>query len=581
MDPKPAKSARNYAANRTGLKKLNEVERFEKSCDKTIGKLSLWEKPLRSILTGYIMMADSLTFGGRFGNKIERDQYKAERILARLSYLAPYLSNCSRKLLKNGQEAMETFETSDGPEIQEALMYAHFCEIMPQFRQQYYDVKLQDKNFHFSHKSDAFAKSEVKDVILTELCLGFDTKKPETIPMTILSNISRQHPHKDLSAYINGAAVNYELHRSSFLEPTYIPDDAFSESFGFSRDAFEKVRAALWSLSDLLIALSTFYEMFAGLRDNRAQWQWRVVDCIAPTFKRSWLISFLCRLTGLNQVQIIGVLDFLVASEKHGMFNCSGNGYLQPLVQLEEFIFTSPLLLRMMPSMRNMLYALNQSDRDHFSKTVAHHLEVELLKEVSDLCDKIPGLKIKCNVPWSHEGRDGELDAILYDTDKRFIIALQAKAALPPEGARMTRNVEARTLEAVGQVASFEQLSRESKEKTLSGAIGRISDDFLVSHGIVTRSGLGTNKAWKAAEGISVFNVGLLKHALSGSEKILLDFLSNPEKYLSEVIDQLVQQHFINWETGVVPLYHRELHIPLMKLDNDELQKMRVRISEI
>ena len=487
---------------------MNEVERFEKSCDKTIGKLNLWEKPLRSILTGYIMMADSLIFGGRFGSKIERDQYKAERILARLSYLAPYLSNCSRKLLKNGQEAMETFETSDGPEIQEALMYAHFCEIMPQFRQQYYDVKLQDKNFHFSHKSDAFAKSEVKDVILTELCLGFDTKKPGKIPMAVLSDISRLYPHKDLSAYINGAAVNYELHRSSFLEPTYIPDDAFSESFGFSRDAFEKVRAALWSLSDLLFALSTFYEMSADLRGNRAQWQWRVVDCIAPTFKRSWLISFLCRLTGLTQVQIIGVLDFLVASEKHGMFNCSGNGYLQPLVQLEEFIFTSPLLLRMMPSMRNMLYALNQSDRDHFSKTVAHHLEVELLKEVSDLCDKIPGLKIKCNVPWSHEGRDGELDAILYDTDKRFIIALQAKAALPPEGARMTRNVEARTLEAVSQVASFEQLSRESKEKTLSGAIGRISDDFLVSHGIVTRSGLGTNKAWKAAEGISVFNVG-------------------------------------------------------------------------
>jgi hypothetical protein len=560
---------------------LNEVEIFEKSCDKAIGKLSLWEKPLRSILTGYMMMADSLIFGGRFGRTIERDQYKAERILARLSYLAPYLSNCSRKLLKNGREAMETFGTSDGPEIQEALMYAHFCEIMPQFRQQYYDVKLQDGNFHFLHESDAFAKSEVKDVILTELCLGFDTKTPHQIPMTVLSNISRGYPHKDLSAFIEGAAANYELHQSSFLEPTYIPDDAFGESFGFSKDAFEKVRAALWSLSDLLFALSTFYEMSADQKNNRAQWQWRVVDCIAPTFKRSWLVSFLCRLTGLTQIQISEVLDFLVASEESGMFNCSGNGYLQPLVQLEEFIFTSPLLLRMMPSLRNMLYSLNKSNPEHFSKTVAHHLEVELLKEVSDLCDKIPGLMFMGNVPWSHEDQNGELDAILYDTNRRFIIALQAKAAIPPEGARMTRNVEARTLEAVNQVTSFEQLSRESKEKILSGAIGTVSDNFLVSHGIVTRSGLGTNKAWKAAEGISVFNVGLLTHALSGSEKPLLDFLSNPEEYLSEVIDQLVQQHFISWETGVVPLHHRELHIPLMKLNNIELQKMRVRISEI
>jgi len=416
---------------------------------------------------------------------------------------------------------------------------------------------------------------------LTELCLGFDTKVPKKIPMTVLSNISRLYPHKDLSAYIKGAAVNYELHLVSFSEPTYIPDDAFLESFAFSKDAFEKVRAALWSLSDLLLALSTFYEMSADLKGNRAQWQWRVVDCIAPTFRRSWLISFLIRLTGLTQVQISGVLDFLMASEKNGFFNCSGNGYLQPLVQLEEFIFTSPLLLRMMPSMRNMLYALNKSEPDHFSKTVAHHLEVELLKEVSDLCDEIPGLMFRGNVPWSHEGRDGELDAILYDTDKRFIIALQAKAAIPPEGARMTRHVETRTIEAVKQVASFEDLSRESKEKTLSAAIGKVSDDFSISHGIVTRSGLGTHKAWTACKGISVFNVGLLTYALSRPEKILLDFLSAPEKYLTEVIDQLVQHNFLSWETGVVPLNHRELHIPLLKLDNDGLQELRVRISEL
>ena len=80
---------------------------------------------------------------------------------------------------------------------------------------------------------------------------------------------------------------------------------------------------------------------------------------------------------------------------------------------------------------------------------------------------------------------------------------------------------------------------------------------------------------------MSVFNVALLTYALLGTERTLLDFLRNPEEYLSEVIDQLVQQHFIDWETGVVPLHHRELHIPLMKLDNDELQKLRFCISEM
>jgi hypothetical protein len=562
------------------LKKLDEIKLFEKSCDEEIANLSLWKKPLRSILTAYIMMADSMVFGGRFGRQIERDQYKAERILARLSYLAPHLNNCSRELLRNGREAIEKFGEKDKPELQEALMYAHFCEIMPAFRQDYYDVDLQEEDFHFSYKSDDFAKSEVKDVLLTELCLGLNTKKPEEIPAAIFSGISLQYPHKDLSAYIKGAAINYDLHCSSFSEPTYIPDGAFFASFGFSQDAFQKIRGALWSLSDLLLGLSAFYEELARYNDNRAMWEWRVVDCIAPTFKRSWLVSFLSRLTGVSSAKIIKVLDFLVASEQNEMFDRSGNGYLQPLVQLGEFIFTSPLLLRMMPSMRNMLYTLNKSDADHFSRAVAHHLEVELLKEVSDLCDKIPGLLFIGNVQWSHEGREGELDAILYDSDRRFILALQAKAAIPPEGARMTRNVEARTLEAVDQVTSFEKLSRKSKERILSGAIGNVSDDFFVSHGIVTRSGLGTNKAWKATEGISVFNVGLLSYALVGSDKTSLDFLSDPETFLAEVIDDLVRHHFISWEVGIIPLNHRGLHIPLMKLDHDALQKLRVRISE-
>jgi hypothetical protein len=321
--------------------------------------------------------------------------------------------------------------------------------------------------------------------------------------------------------------------------------------------------------------------MSAMTDGKKKAWNWRVVDCIAATFRQDWMVSFLHRLTGVIDVEAEAVLGFLMAREDNGMFSSSGNGYLQPLVQLEDFIFTSPLLLRMMPSMRNMLYALNKMDSGHFSRTVAHHLEVELLKELSELCDTIPSLLYKSNINWSLEGRDGEVDAILYDSENRFFLALQAKAAIPPEGARMTRNVEARTIEAIDQIASFEKLSRESQEKILTNAIGKVHKDFQVKHGILTRSGLGTNKAWEASKGISVMNIGLLRYALKGSDKTLGVFLKDPTSSLLNVIDDLVNQYFISWGKGIVPLLDRDLHIPLMELDLKGLQDLREHIADI
>ncbi|MCA0858183.1 hypothetical protein [Phaeobacter italicus] len=560
---------------------MDEIFEFEKSCDKAIDNLNLWQKPLRSVLTGYMMMADGLFFGGRFGRGITRDQYKAERILARLSYLAPHLDKCPRDLLKSGQKAMEAFDLSDGAEVQEAMMYAHFCEIMPEFRNKYYDVREGEGDYYFSHKSDEFSDCEVRDVLLTELSLGHDTDRPKKIPESAFQRISNQHPHKDVSAYANGAKVNYELHCSSFSEPTYLPDEAFNDCFGFSATSFRKVRAALWALADLLLGLSAFYEMSARYSVKEAHWQWRVVDCIAPTFRWDWLVSFVRVLTGVDRREIEQVISFLCSMEQNRISAFSGNGYLTPLFQLGDFVLTSPYLLRMMPSMRNMLYSLNKVDPEHFSKEVAQHLEAELLKEFFDVCEKVPNLNSKSNVDWVAEGRSGEIDAILFDDDVRFVLAIQAKAAIPPEGARMTRNVEARTIEAVDQIASFSRLSRENQRGILSKELGYTHEEFVVSHGILTRSGLGTRKAWRESAEISIFNVGILKYSHSNVPLSCETLLCNPRLLTSDAIQTLVDNYFVCWEDGVVPLQGRNLHIPLMKLKDDMLQDLRVRISNL
>ncbi|TIL42761.1 MAG: hypothetical protein E5Y86_25465 [Mesorhizobium sp.] len=95
-----------------------------------------------------------------------------------------------------------------------------------------------------------------------------------------------------------------------------------------------------------------------------------------------------------------------------------------------------------------MLYSLVQTDKKKFDNVVSRHLEPTLLEDASRFLSGLPGVEIRKNVHWER----GEIDILADYEASNSAFQLQAKAGMPPQGARMVAQVESRTLKAAKQV---------------------------------------------------------------------------------------------------------------------------------
>ncbi|WP_287291557.1 hypothetical protein [Mesorhizobium sp.] len=96
----------------------------------------------------------------------------------------------------------------------------------------------------------------------------------------------------------------------------------------------------------------------------------------------------------------------------------------------------------------NVLYSLVQTDKKKFDNVVSRHLEPTLLEDASRFLSGLPGVEIRKNVHWER----GEIDILADYEASNSAFQLQAKAGMPPQGARMVAQVESRTLKAAKQV---------------------------------------------------------------------------------------------------------------------------------
>jgi hypothetical protein len=94
-----------------------------------------------------------------------------------------------------------------------------------------------------------------------------------------------------------------------------------------------------------------------------------------------------------------------------------------------------PEFLRLFLLERNILFDLNRRDEKLFGAVVAQHLEPLLLEEVRGQFDAFPDLEIRHNCNWTSGQVKGEMDMLVYSRSENTAAHVQAKAALPPQGA--------------------------------------------------------------------------------------------------------------------------------------------------
>jgi Holliday junction resolvase-like predicted endonuclease len=139
-----------------------------------------------------------------------------------------------------------------------------------------------------------------------------------------------------------------------------------------------------------------------------------------------------------------------------------------------------------------------RTDKKTFNNVVSSHLEPALVEEAAKLLSELAGVEVRKNVNWDK----GEIDLLAYHEASNTAFQLQAKAGVPPQGARMVAQVESRTLEAAEQVNRFLSLSGDEKDEICSSAIGRTLSGVSWSSGILVRTCLGTEKSLDRNKGI-------------------------------------------------------------------------------
>jgi hypothetical protein len=119
---------------------LDDLYSFETEMDNKIAQFNVFKLPLRSVLTHLFGVIDVMIRGGRFGYGIPKREAEAEALGSRFSYLADFLKQCTPQI---GFSAIDAFSASArfAEEFHELIYYVHFCELMPEVRRNYYDVR--------------------------------------------------------------------------------------------------------------------------------------------------------------------------------------------------------------------------------------------------------------------------------------------------------------------------------------------------------------------------------------------------------------------------------------------------------
>ena len=213
---------------------------FERLLDREIASSAVWKLPLRSVLSALFLSVDGLINRG--------DVERAGAVISGISLLSPFLKKCGLEIGASAEDALSVIRDREVELLKQATMYARFCELMPEVRREYYDVKAVKRGFRLSYKDPGYRVSEEYDFVLHEIGKATDSSSLE-IRSALFSRLARDWPMWDVRVVNAVFEQLYTHHRRSVYEPALLHLEAYELAFGFTREEFASVRAALFALA--------------------------------------------------------------------------------------------------------------------------------------------------------------------------------------------------------------------------------------------------------------------------------------------------------------------------------------------
>lgn len=552
---------------------LEELKEFEKRADIEIAKLSIWKLPIRSILSSIYVSADGQYVGKRFSRRSPKNDEVGTEMLMRMSYISRFFKECPREVGSDIDDALSVVNDQFVADIVQLLAYCHLCEIMPLVHRGHFTVERHPKGFALRHPNERFRVHEESDTLMSEMSLPHDLMAP---PYPIESCIRMTKawpdiPGEDLVRVLKKA---YDHYLEYIFESPLLSDESFQVSFGFSRADFIRIRAALMAYADFCLGMADAAEVLSGrafTRPKREHLQREVREWVAPLLSRNHIVGIAAGLSTVEPSMAEKIIDLFTINPDTVDASGVGEGFFPPFLRLQDSLLFSPHALKRTMPERNLLYKMVRTEKPTFDNVVSCHLEPALVERAAQLLSELHGIEVRTNVNWEK----GEIDLLAYHEDSNSALQLQAKAGVPPQGARMVAQVESRTLEAASQLERFLGLTGAEKDEICSSAIGRKVSDVSWISGVLVRTCLGTEKAWSGIREFVPLNPLLLQVALKrvseGGEFTFLKLGKIADKELGRFRSSAI----LGWENKTLALLGEEIQLPLLRLNSPEIWRYR------
>lgn len=562
------------------------LESYETKFDSWVKELGLLKLPVRAPLTALHVLADGLYNGSRLNLQRAPRPEAGNSAAGRFSYLIPLLMSCdSEPLGEDSDNALQAVTDTDPDFTQLAMLvgYSHFCELMPEVHRGYYLVEgNQDAGFQLRHPSADFAGHEALDIVLSELSLSVFLNPPDSLFSGQFDGLARKVPFADFREMWGALSLLNEHYRLYFNEPPFLTEDGYRAATGVEIKEFVRFRAALIAMADFARGMASAIDRRIRREGDPGERLWKeMLEWISVCWNKTAFFGFLKGLSGLE----FGKLERLVSlfsvdfrsGKKSGV--TARDGFFPPIAMLEGTVLYNPDLLKLFMTARNIVFAVRHQDERLFNDMVSQHLEPSLVQQAADLLRAVPGFEVIVGRHWHKGGRNGELDMLVFSAAENVALHVQAKAAIPPQGARMVQTIEGRVREGLDQLKRLSDLPRADRDAVLSQALERTIIGVEVIDVLLSRSCFGTSKVWSQLRNVVPLNLTLLAGVTKGARlgRKSMSLLTLPVQVQDE-INQLMHRARPQWVTKEAILGRVVFRLPMLEFDSEAVRVANLKM---
>lgn len=503
----------------------------------------------------------------------DRDLDRADALIRRLPYAAGVLQASPPELV--GESASNCLEvTFTDPEAVELLMglitYTHACELFPELRKNRFAVERDPSNgrrFVLKNPGDGVAEVEAVDTLLAELAMAVAIR-PNTDPDHFDAQAAALP--LDVTDMIATVPPMFEQVVDHQFEAPLVPEGSWETAYGFAIEAFRRVRAALIAIAEYHLAMADALQRRLAAQPDQAERvcaEW--LEWQAPVLREDFFVQFVSDVTGLSIGSVRSVLDPFYFQDDH---LASRTAFFQPLQRLNGAVMFSPVVIQRFLAERNLLAFVATTNPERFDNEVSPLLEARLLQDAQAVLGHLPDVELESNVTWA----DGEVDLMALDRDSGALLIVEAKAPVPPQGARMVRHVETRCREGLEQIERFAELPEDVKTELLERVFGDAPDRVDVTYLLLSRTCFGSSETWRRRGSVTFANLSMLTLATS---KMIDEVLG--VGHLADVVDREIGRHVADcvegWVNRDLDLGAVQLEVPTLELDLESVDAVRAR----